>query len=153
MDGETKSHLRTNFKPKENIGKDFTINSNYHEKSRRHFSIQPGEKKVEEVPKGRKHIKAPFVQDQINFITQGEEEKNKPKVFQTPRPNTKPEFHTKKFVPSRQILKNHNQSSISFDNYSETEAPVRTNRRSIYARIDPATLPAAGTKTGFYGIS
>jgi len=154
MNGEVKPQLRTNYKPKENIDKNFTVNSNYHEKSRRHFTTSPGENKNVEVPKGRKHIQAPFAQDHIKF--DAPEEKAKPKVFEKPRPNTKPEFHTKKFTPSRPIIKSHNQSSISFDNYSSPSTNSTTNnnnsRRNINSRVDPASLPAAGTKTGFHGI-
>ncbi|ORX83788.1 hypothetical protein BCR32DRAFT_277705 [Anaeromyces robustus] len=147
MNGEQRNQVRTNYKPKENIDKNFTINSNYHEKTRRHYTTSPGEKKVVETPKGRKHIKAPYKEDNIVFNTPIE--KARPKPFEKPRPNTKPEFHSKKFTPSRPILKSHNESSISFDNYSNENNNIK---RNVNTRVDPASLPAAGTKTGFYGI-
>jgi len=150
MNGETKTQLRTNYKPKENIDKNFSVNSNYHEKSRRHYTSSPGENKVAEAPKGRKHIQAPFTQDHIKFDTPVE--KARPKVFEKPRPNTKPEFHTKKFTPSRPIIKSHNQSSISFDYYDSSNSNTNNSRKNVNNRVDPASLPAAGTKTGFHGI-
>jgi len=149
MNTEQKTHLRTNYKPKENIDKNFTVKSNYQEKSRRHYTTSPGENnKTEPAPRGRKHIQAPFAQDHIVFETP--QEKERPKPFVKPRPNTKPEFHAKKFTPSRPIIKCHNQSSISFDNYSSNTN--NNAKKNVNARVDPASLPAAGTKTGFHGI-
>ena len=149
MNSEHKTHLKT-YKPKSNIDKNFSVNSDYQQKTRRHYSISPGEndKSTTEVPKGRRHIQAPFNKDHIIF--ESPEEKAKPKPFEKPRPNTKPEFHSKKYAPSRPILKSRNESSISFNYFPETNNT--NNRRNVNTRVDPASLPAAGTKTGFYGI-
>jgi len=150
MNGEQKPQLRTNYRPKENIGKNFTVNSNYHESTRRHYNTSPGEnKKTVETPRGRRHIETSINKDHIVFETP--EEKVRPKPFEKPRPNTKPEFHSKKFTPSRPILKSHNASSISF-NYSAENTNTNNIKRNVNTRVDPASLPAAGYKTGFHGI-
>ncbi|ORX42117.1 hypothetical protein BCR36DRAFT_587414 [Piromyces finnis] len=151
MNGEHKPQLRTNYKPKQNIDKNFTINSSYHESTRRHYATSPGEnKKIDESPKGRRHIQTPHNKDHIVFETPIEKER--PKPFEKPRPNTKPEFHSKKFAPSRPILKSINASSISFNYCADNNANTNNAKRNINTRIDPASLPAAGYKTGFHGI-
>jgi len=149
MNNEHKTHLKT-YKPKSNIDKNFSVNSDYQQKTKRHYATSPGEKdnSTTEIPKGRRHIQVPFNKDHIVFETP--KEKIKPKPFEKPRPNTKPEFHSKKYTPSRPILKSRNESSISF-NY-QTESTNNNTNNNVNTRIDPATLPAAGTKTGFYGV-
>lgn len=149
-----KTSIRT-FKPKENIGIDFNIKESADQnhkidRQKRHFNKAQEETKPTVQAHGRKHIETPLNESHIVFSSPKESER--PKPFEKPRPNTKPEFHTKKFTPSRHIIKPHNVSSISFSGYNSNTTTNSSPIKGITAKIDPASLPAAGTKTGFYGV-